>query len=85
MLRIALILLKFYNELAANTNFKMPLRSLLEFDAKVFMRHLNKLSRAHKVELRWIRKSAKEKAEEMLSRDYARIRAILKEEMTIVM
>ena len=36
-------LLKFYNELAANTNFKMPLRSLLEFDAKVFMRHLNKL------------------------------------------
>lgn len=49
-------LLKFYNELSTNTNFKMPLKSLLEFDAKIFMRHLNKLQRAHLVELKWIKK-----------------------------
>jgi len=29
-------LLKFYNELAKNTRFRMPLKSLLEFDAKMF-------------------------------------------------
>ena len=36
-------LLKFYNELAANTKFRMPLKALLEFDARMFRRHLVKL------------------------------------------
>lgn len=29
-------LLKFYNELAGNSNFRLPVRSLLEFDSRLF-------------------------------------------------
>ncbi|CDW75315.1 synaptobrevin vamp-like protein [Stylonychia lemnae] len=77
-------LLKFYNELAKNTRFRMPLKSLLEFDAKMFQRHLQKFKKAHAVEVRWIKKSSKEKAEEMLRKDYERTQKILKDELTII-
>lgn len=40
-------LLKFYNELAANTKFRMPLKSLLEFDLKMFRKHLTRIKKAH--------------------------------------
>lgn len=40
----------------------MPLKSLLEFDTKVFLKHLAKFKKAHQVELRWVKKVAKEKA-----------------------
>ena len=78
-------LLKFYNELAKNTRFRMPLKSLLEFDAKMFQRHLQKFKKAHQVEIRWIKKSAKEKAEEMLRKDYERTQRILRDELQTIM
>jgi len=50
----------------------MPLKSLLEFDAKVFLKHLQRIKKAHAVELKWVKKAAKDKALEMLNRDYKR-------------
>lgn len=63
-------MLKFYNELAKNTNFRMPLKSLLEFDTKMFLRHLQKLKKAHEIEMKWVKKQAKDTAREMLDKDY---------------
>jgi hypothetical protein len=37
------------------------------------------------VELKWVKKAAKDKAKELLNRDYERTRQILKEELTVIM
>jgi hypothetical protein len=63
----------------------MPLKSLLEFDTKIFQKHLAKYKKAHVVEMRWVKKSAIDKAREMLRKDYERTHAILKEELTVVL
>eukprot|EP00347_Sterkiella_histriomuscorum_P004147 403361575 len=78
-------LLKFYNELAKNSKFRMPLKALLEFDTKVFQRHLIKLKKAHQVELKWVKKESKDKAKQILDKDYERTQAILKEELTVIL
>lgn len=51
-------MLKYYNELLQNTNFALPDRHLLEFDREVFRKTINKISRAHKKELEWVRNLA---------------------------
>ena len=55
-------LLKFYNELAASSNFRIPLKSLLQFDQKVFKKHLFKIKKAHEIEMRMVYQKAKSKA-----------------------
>ena len=42
-------LLKFYNELAQHCNFRIPLRSLLEFDVRLYREQLAKIRNSHKV------------------------------------
>ena len=66
-------------------NFRLPLKSLLEFDSKVFTSHLQKLKKAHEIELKWVKKAAKDKAFQMLRRAYQNTKDILEKEMKILM
>jgi hypothetical protein len=59
-------LLKFYNELMAHSNFRIPLKSMLEFDVRLFRTQLDKIRRSHKIQLRYIKQAAKDKASEYL-------------------
>ena len=59
-------LLKFYNELASNSGFRLPVKQLLEFDTRVFVKHLAKMKKAHDIEIRWVKKAAVQKASEGL-------------------
>jgi len=49
-------LLKYFNDLARHTNFRMPCKSLLEFDQKFFRKCLERIREGHRVELNWIQK-----------------------------
>ena len=51
-------LLKYYNELLQNTNFCLPDRKRLDLDKQVFRKMINKICRAHKKELDWVRNLA---------------------------
>lgn len=78
-------LLKFYNELYHNSNFRLPAKSLLEFDHKIFMKHLAKIKKAHQIEMRWVQKAARDKAKEILRADYEKTRKILTAEVIHLM
>ena len=51
-------LLKYYNELLGSSNFALPPRHRLEFDQKVFRKTIDKVVKAHKKELDWVRNLA---------------------------
>ena len=42
-------LLKFYNELNEHSNFRLPVKSLLEFDVRLFRAQLSKIKRSYKI------------------------------------
>lgn len=44
-------LLKFYNELVAHSNFRLPVKALLEFDTRVFRESLVRIKRAQRGQL----------------------------------
>jgi len=48
-------LLKFFNLLAKATNFRLPSRSLLEFDQKFYRAFINRLREAQQVEVKWVK------------------------------
>jgi len=48
-------LLKFYNELSEYSNFRLPLKSLLEFDARLFRAQLSKIKRSYKIQMNYIK------------------------------
>ena len=75
-------LLQVYDDLAKHSNFRMPLKSLLEFDTRVFLRHLRKMKKAHEVELRWVRKAARDRALELLKQDYQRTQEVISAELS---
>ena len=74
-------LLKFYNELSAHSNFRLPLRSLLQFDINLFRAQLEKIKRCHKVQLRYVKKAAKDKAGSYLQGQFESVKNLLIEEM----
>ena len=51
-------LLKYYNELLQNTNFAMPNYRRLDFDQQVFRKTINRIVKAHKKEVDWVRNVA---------------------------
>lgn len=59
-------LLKFYNELAEHSNFRLPVKSLLEFDVKLFRSQLTKIKRSYKIQMHYIKQAAKDKANDYL-------------------
>ena len=48
-------MLKYYNELLQNTNFTLPNRQKLDFDQQVFRKTIDKIVKAHSIELDWVR------------------------------
>ena len=78
-------LLKFYNELAAHSNFRLPLRSLLQFDVRLFRSQLEKIRRSHNIQLRYVKQSAKNKANDYLRAQFQVARSIMMEEVRICM
>jgi len=48
-------LLKFFDMLAKSSNFRLPSRSLLEFDQKFYRAFINRLREAQKVEVKWVK------------------------------
>ena len=48
-------LLKFFNMLAKDSNFRLPNRSLLEFDQKFYRAFIARLRNAQKVEVKWVK------------------------------
>lgn len=59
-------LLKFYNELSEHSNFRLPVRSLLQFDSKMYRVQLERIQRCHKVQLKYIKQASKSKANQYL-------------------
>ena len=45
------VMLKYYNELLRDTNFRIPAKKTLELDQKLFKKAIVKIRRAHGVEL----------------------------------
>jgi len=48
-------LLKYFNDLARHSNFRLPSIALLEFDQKFFKAYVNRLREAQRVEVKWVR------------------------------
>jgi hypothetical protein len=74
-------LLKFYNELVSHSNFRIPLKPMLEFDIRLFRAQLDKIRRSHKMQLRYIKQAAKDKANEYLMSQFANARNIITDEI----
>ena len=50
-------LLKYFNDLARHSNFKLPSVAMLEFDQKFFKKYVERLRKAQQVEIKWVRES----------------------------
>jgi hypothetical protein len=50
-------LLKYFNDLAKYSNFKLPSVAMLEFDQKFFKKYVERLRKAQQVEIKWVRTS----------------------------
>ena len=57
------VMLKYYNELLKDTNFRIPAKQQLELDQKLYKKSIEKIKRAHSVELQWVRTRAEREAD----------------------
>ena len=73
--------LKFYNELIANTNFEMKPRLVLESDAIAFRATIDKLQKAHDVEVQWLKHEMMQQSASFVSEKMADVVDTLKEEV----
>jgi hypothetical protein len=48
-------LLKYFNDLAKHSNFRLPSLAVLEFDQRYFKKYVDRLRKAQLVEIKWVR------------------------------
>ena len=78
-------LLKFYNELNEHSNFRLPVKSLLEFDARLFRAQLSKIKRSYKIQMNYIKQAAKDRANDYLMGQFEKTRKLLMTEFKHLM
>ena len=71
------VLLKYYNELLQNTNFSLPNKHRLDFDQQVFRKTIDKIVKAHRKELDWVRNVAIHDTKAHLEKRFQETSAIL--------
>jgi hypothetical protein len=70
-------LLKYFNDLARYSNFKLPSVAMLEFDQKFFKKYVARLREAQQVEIKWVRNSVVEETKKTLQNAFDESRKLL--------
>ena len=78
-------LLKYFNELARFSNFRLPCRALLEFDQRFFKKFVARLRAGHQMQLQWLQQQVVKAARETLRRGFDDARALLIREIKHVL
>ena len=73
-------LLKYYNELLQNTNFTLPDKHRLDFDQQVFRKTIDKIVKAHKKEVDWVRNVAIHDTKAHLEKRFEETSVVLQQE-----
>lgn len=63
-------LLKYFNDLAKHSNFRLPSLSVLEFDQKYFKKYVERLRKAQQFELKWVKTTTVNEARKTLMKAF---------------
>ena len=47
--------MRYHDQLSKNTNLKLPSKEILQYDQRVFTKFLEKVRKAHLIEVKWLR------------------------------
>lgn len=78
-------MLKYFNDLARYSNFKLPSLAMLEFDQKYFKKYVERLRNAQQVEIKWVRNSVVNETKKTLQNAFDESRKLLQDEIKNVL
>ena len=70
-------LLKYFNDLARHSNFRLPSKSLLEFDQKFFRKYVQRIRSAHDTVVKWVKKEVVDASRATLKTAFDQARVLL--------
>lgn len=70
-------LLKYFNDLARYSNFRLPSLAVLEFDQQYFKKYVERLRKAQKVEIKWVRAETVRESRKTLITAFDQARGLL--------
>ena len=77
--------MKYFNDLARYSNFKLPSLAMLEFDQKYFKKYVERLRNAQQVEIKWVRNSVVNETKKTLQNAFDESRKLLQDEIKNVL
>lgn len=78
-------LLKYFNLLAKDTNFRLPSKSLLEFDQKYYRKFIDRLREAQKTELQWTKNTIINESRKTVEEAFNQARKLLQAEVKSIL
>lgn len=78
-------LLKYFDLLAKDTNFRLPCKSLLEFDQKYYRKFIDRLREAQKTELQWSKNAIISESKKTVEVAFNQARKLLQTEVKSIL